>query len=121
MAIIGDATDGGSFNGDGTGGYESKKPSKAGNVYTWTWDNVALIQDKEFIFLQNATWGGLQIDYLGAAVSGSTITDGKVADATAPPVNGAYHNFRVITAGTYDITLTIDAATEGRTIVIKNN
>jgi hypothetical protein len=61
MAIIGDATAGGSFNGDGTGGYEAKKPVKAGNVYTWTWTNVSLIQDKEFIFLKDATWGGLQI------------------------------------------------------------
>ncbi|MEO7990458.1 MAG: hypothetical protein ABI663_13010 [Chryseolinea sp.] len=121
VGVIGDATDGGSFNGDGTGGYEVKKPSKAGNVYTWTWNNVSLIQDKEFIFLQNATWGGLQIDYLGAAVSGTAITGTKVIDATAAPVNGPYHNFHVITGGSYNIVLTINAENEGRTVAITTN
>ncbi len=121
MAIIGDATASGSFNGDGTGGYEPKEPTKAGNVYTWTWDNVNLILDKEFIFLEDATWGGLQIDYLGAAVSGNAITNTKIIDATAAPVNGPHHNFHVLTAGSYDITLVIDASTEGRTITITEN
>ncbi len=121
IGIIGDATANGTFDGNGTGGYELKKPTKAGNVYTWTWDNVSLIQDKEFIFLQDATWGGLLIASDGAAVSGSTITDGKVIDAHAAPVNSEFHNFHVITAGSYDITLTIDAATEGRTVTINNN
>lgn len=121
MSIIGDATEGGSFNGDGTGGYGAKTPSKAGNVYTWTWNDVPMIQDKEFIFLQNATWGGLQIDFTGAAVSGDAVTGSKIIDATTAPVNGPYHNFHVITAGTYDVTLVINAETEGRTITITNN
>ena len=118
VGIIGDATAAGTFAGDGTGGYELKKPTKAGNVFTWKWDNAALIADKEFIFLQNATWGGLQIDYLGATVSGNAITNTKIIDATASPVNGAFHNFRVVTGGSYNITLVINADTEVRTVTI---
>jgi len=121
MAIIGDATAGGSFNGDGTGGYGAHTPAKAGNVYTWTYNDVPMVQDKEFIFLQNATWGGLQIDYAGAAVSGDAITGGKIIDATAPPVSGPYHNYHIITGGTYDVKLVINAETEGRTVTITNN
>lgn len=121
MAIIGDATDGGSFNGDGTGGFGADTPVKDGNIYTWTWNDVTLIQDKEFIFLQNATWGGLQIDYAGAAVSGDAITAGDIIDATAAPVSGPYHNFHVINGGHYDITLVINAETDGRTITINQH
>ncbi len=54
-AIIGDATASGSFNGDGTGGYKPKDTNKAGNVYTWAWDDVNFMLGKEFIFLEDAT------------------------------------------------------------------
>ncbi|MFN8334425.1 MAG: hypothetical protein U0U09_04805 [Cyclobacteriaceae bacterium] len=121
MAIIGDATANGSFNGDGTGGYQPKTPTKSGTVFTWTWDNVPFLVDKEFIFLQNATWGGLQIDYTGATVSGTAISAGNIIDATAAPVNGPYHNYHVINAGSYDVTLVIDAATNTKTVTIDNN
>jgi len=121
MAIIGDATTGGSFHGDGTGGYQAHNPVKAGNIYTWTWNDVQLIQDKEFIFLEDATWGGLQIDFAGAAVGGDAVTSNKIIDATTAPVNGPYHNFYVITGGTYDVTLIINAETEGRTVTITGN
>jgi hypothetical protein len=121
MAIIGDATADGSFNGDGTGGYQAHNPVKAGNVYTWTWNDVALIQDKEFIFLEDATWGGLQIDFAGASVGGDAVTSSKIIDATTAPVNGPYHNFHVMTGGTYDITLVINAETDARTITITTN
>lgn len=121
IAIIGDATANGSFNGDGTGGFGAHKPVKAGNVYTWTWNDVPMIDEKEFIFLQDATWGKLQIDYLGAAVSGSAITGTKIIDATAAPVSGPHHNFHVLEGGTYDVTLVINAATDARTITISTN
>lgn len=121
MAIIGDATANGSFNGDGTGGFGAHKPTKAGNVYTWTWNDVPMLDEKQFIFLQDATWGKLQIDYLGAAVSGSAITNTKIIDATTAPVNGPHHNFHVLEAGTYDVTLVINAQTDARTITISTN
>lgn len=122
VAIIGDATEGGCFCGDGTGGYGQKAPTKNGDVYTWAWNDVPMIEAKQFIFLQNATWGaGLQIDYTGATVSGSAIDSGDIIDATADPVNDLYHNFYVVTAGTYDITLVVDAATNVRTVTINNN
>ncbi len=122
MEIIGNATADGSFNGDGTGGYGAHVPVKAGNVYTWTFNDVPLVEDGEFIFLQDATWGGLLIDYAGAAVSGDAITAGDVIDATAEPINGEYHNFYVINGGTYDIVLVIDSSpTGGRTVTISKN
>lgn len=121
IGIIGDATDGGTFAGDGTGGYQLKKPTKVGNVYTWTWDDVPFIQDKEFIFLQDATWGKLLIAYDGAAVGGTAATENKIINAKSPPVNGPNPNFHVITGGTYDVTLVIDASTEGRTVTLTTN
>ncbi len=121
MAIIGDATENGSFNGNGTGGFGAHKPVKAGNVYTWTWNDVPMLDEKEFIFLQDATWGGLQIDYLGAAISGTAITGTKIIDATTAPVNGPHHNFHVLEAGTYDVTVEINAETNARTITISTN
>lgn len=105
--------------GSGTDGYGLHKPVKAGNVYTWTWDNVQLIQDREFIFLQDGTWGGLQIDYLGATNGGAAVTDGKIVDATTK--GGEYHNYFVAEAGSYDVTLVINAETSARTISFVKN
>ncbi|HTJ48748.1 MAG TPA: hypothetical protein VL443_04775 [Cyclobacteriaceae bacterium] len=121
IGIIGDATDGGSFNGDGTGGYEVKLPTKTGSNYTWTWSNVTFIKDKEFVFLQNATWGKFLVAYDGAAVSGTSIDAGDVIDATADPVNSPYHNFHVINGGAVDVTLTVNADTDAVTVVINKH
>ena len=116
MALIGSAFEGGSFNGDGTGGLNIHSPALSGDVYTWTWAGVELIQDGEFIFLEGATWGGLQIDYTGATVEGPAVDDGQIVDATS--VGGEFHNFFVAEAGTYDLTLEIDGATGARVITI---
>jgi hypothetical protein len=102
--------------GSGTDGYGLHVPTKSGNVWTWTWNDVALIKDREFIFLENGAWGGLQIDYTGAAVSGTAISGGQIKDATA--TGGQYHNFFVATAGRYNITLSIDTKTDARTVTI---
>jgi len=118
VGIIGSAIEGTSWNGDGTGGYGMKKPVKAGNVYTWTWSNTALIKDGQFIFLQDATWGKMLIDYPGATVSGTAVTEGKVINAKNPPISGADANYGVVTAGNYDIVLEIDAAAETRKVII---
>lgn len=105
--------------GSGTDGYELHAPSKSGSVYTWTWDNVNLIEGREFIFLENGAWGGLQIDYLGAAVGGSATTNEDVVNATS--VGGEFNNFFVSTGGSYTITLEINAETTGRTVTITSN
>lgn len=115
MGIIGNAYDGGNFNGDGTA-LGLHVPVKNGNVYTWTWNNAALLADGEFIFLEDGTWGGLQIDYTGATVNGTAVDSGKIKDATA--AGKEFHNFYVATAGQYDITLVIDAAANTKTVTI---
>ncbi|MGC4022664.1 MAG: hypothetical protein QM734_12315 [Cyclobacteriaceae bacterium] len=104
-------SDTGAWAGNGTDGYDVKKPvvSGGGKIFTWTWSNVNLIQDREFIFLQAATWGaGLQVDYSSATVNGTAISGGGIVDATAAPYSEPYHNFRVVTGGAYDITLKVD-------------
>jgi hypothetical protein len=105
--------------GSGTDGYGLHVPVKAGNVYTWTWSNVNLIQDREFIFLEDGTWGGLQIDYLGAANGGAAVTDGKIVDATTK--GGEFHNYFVVEGGSYTVTMVINAETTGRTITFVKN
>lgn len=120
VAIIGDAIDGTCFCGDGTGGYQGHVPVKNGNMYTWTWNDATLIAEKEFIFLQDATWGGFLVDFLGAAtVNGTAVADGKVVNATT--VGKEFANYYVVTAGTYDITLAVDATNNSKTVTINNN
>lgn len=117
MAIIGSAVPNGSFNGDGTGGYGQHAPTVDGNVYTWSWDDVELTEAQEFIFLEGATWGGLQIDYTGATNQGAAIDNGQIVDATT--VGGEYHNYYVAEGGAYDVRLVIDAAAGTRTITFE--
>ncbi|WP_017731116.1 hypothetical protein [Nafulsella turpanensis] len=100
----------------GVDGYELHTPVVDGNTFTWSWDAVDLIQDREFIFLENGEWGGLQIDYTGATVQGAAIENGQIVDATT--VGGEYHNFFVAEGGPYNITLVIDGETDARTINI---
>jgi hypothetical protein len=103
----------------GEDGYGLHAPEKDGEVYTWHWENVDLIEGREFIFLQDGAWGGLLIDFTGAANSGTAINDGNIVDATT--VGGEYHNYFVSDAGSYDITLVINAETDGRTITFTKN
>ncbi len=101
----------------GEDGYEVHAPEVAGDVYTWSWDAVDLIVDREFIFLENGAWGGLQYDWdMLTSVGGKSVDDGDIVDATT--LGGEYHNFYVVEAGGYDITLVIDAAEETKTVTI---
>ncbi|MCD9015283.1 hypothetical protein [Parachryseolinea silvisoli] len=99
----------------GVDGYDLHTPEKDGTVYTWEW-TVDLLEGREFIFLQDATWGGLQIDYLGATAEGVAIDNGDIVNAKE--VGGEHPNYRVINPGTYIITLAVDAATDARTVTI---
>jgi hypothetical protein len=105
--------------GSGTDGYGLHVPTKAGNVYTWSWNDVVLIQDREFIFLEDGAWGGVQIDFPGATNGGAAITGGDIVDATTKEKE--FHNYYVVEGGTYDITLAIDAAANTRTVTIVKN
>jgi hypothetical protein len=119
VSIIGDATEGGTFNGDGTGGYGGHVPTKSGNTYTWKWENVPFIAEREFIFLRNATWGsGLQLDYAQVTVTGSAISNGDIVNAKSDPINHDFDNFYVVNAGTYDVTLAISGETGEKTVTI---
>jgi hypothetical protein len=103
----------------GEDGFGLHKPVKAGEVYTWTWNDVDLIEGREFIFLQDGAWGGLLIDYTGATNEGAAITNSNIVDATS--VGGEYHNYFVSDAGSYDITLVINAGTGNYTITFTKN
>lgn len=101
--------DTGAWKADGTDGYELKTPtvSNSGKTFTWTWANVSLIEGREFIFLQDATWGhGLQLDGSNVTLTGTAIDAGDIVDATT--LGEQYHNLNVVTAGAYDIILVID-------------
>lgn len=101
----------------GEDGYELHSPEVDGTVYTWTWEAVELLQDREFIFLENGAWGGVQLDWsMLSSVEGQAIDDGDLVDATT--VGGEYHNFYVVTGGTYDISLVIDAAADTKTVTV---
>ena len=120
VAIIGDAIAGTCFCGDGTGGYQGHVPVKNGNIYTWTWNDATLIAEKEFIFLQDATWGGFLVDFVGAAtVNGTAVTAGNVVNATT--VGKEFANYYVVTGGVYDITLSVDETNNSKTVTINNN
>lgn len=103
----------------GVDGYEVHAPDVTGNVYTWSWDAVELLEEREFIFLENGAWGGLQFDWaMLTSVEGEAVDNDDIVDATT--VGGEYHNFYVVTGGTYDISLVIDAETESKTVTISN-
>lgn len=89
-----------------------KKPTKAGNVYTWTWDNFQLIQDREFVIRQNGTWDGIQGVYNASTTRTGTAFDTQVTKA----VEGA--NFFVKVGGVYDISFSIDASSGVQTLTI---
>lgn len=87
------------------------KPAVNGTVYTWTWNKAQLLADgfkirtvaaKESGGVAAFDLGGAAVD-LANSVAGIETPDGNI----------------VAPAGTYDITLTIDGATDVKTIVIK--
>jgi hypothetical protein len=100
-------------------GYGLHTPQKSGHVYTWNWQDVDLIEGREFIFLQDGKWGGILIDYTGATNGGAAIDNGNIVDATT--LGGQYHNYFVVNAGSYDVTLVIDAAANTKTVTFTKN
>jgi len=83
------------------------KPTKNGDVYTWTWTNVQLTNEGWKIRTDNAAASaGLNLD-LG---SGAVDTTNSVEIGTGDNI--------VVAAGTYNITLVIDAVANTKTITI---
>lgn len=86
------------------------KPAKSGDVYTWTWSNVQLTAD------------GWKIRTLNAAETGGIASfdlgDGAVDKAASPNAQDSTDGNIYVTAGTYNITLAIDAATDTKTVTI---
>lgn len=101
---LADGTTAASWNENWGGATETKTPTKAGSVYTWKWSGVKMINAGEWKIRQDSNWDGKSIGYGVDSWTG--------ADKGDFSNNGG--NIKVTnTADTkYDITLTIDAATE---------
>lgn len=91
-----------------------KVPTKAGNVYTWTWNDYELIADREFIIREDGIWTGVLVVWGGSTQSGDAFTS-KIRKATEGD------NFYVVTGGIYDISLSIDGVTNAKTLTINSN
>lgn len=91
-----------------------KTPTKSGNIYTWTWNDFELIQDREFIVRENGIWNGVLVVWNNSTQTGDAFTS-KITKA----VEG--DNFLVVTGGTYDISLSIDGVTNAKTLTINSN
>lgn len=115
MGLFGNAYEGGDW--EVGNGYGLHTPTANGNVYTWTWEDAVLIEEMEFIFLEGAEWGGLEINFEGATLEGSAIDDEQIVNATS--VGMEFPNFYVAEGGTYDITLSVDADAGTRTVTIE--
>lgn len=86
------------------------KPSKEADVYTWTWSNVQLSAD------------GWKIRTLNAAASGGVsnfdLGDGAVDKDASSGVKDSSDGNIYVEAGSYNITLVIDAAADTKKITI---
>lgn len=91
-----------------------KTPTKSGNVYTWTWNDFDLIQDREFIIREDGIWTGVLVVFNGATQAGDGFS-AKITKATGSD------NFYVTTGGVYDISLAIDGVTNAKTLTINSN
>lgn len=91
-----------------------KTPTKAGNIYTWTWNDFELIQDHEFIVRENGIWNGVLVVWNNSTQTGDAFTS-KIRKATEGD------NFFVVTGGIYDISLSIDGVTNAKTLTINSN
>lgn len=101
--------------GDWVVPYDVKTPVKEGSVYTWTWNDVELIEGNEFVILKDGGWGGGMSFLWNAGVvrSGSAFSENKITNT------GDNENFHISVGGTYDIVLTIDASTGIKTLTIE--
>lgn len=91
-----------------------KVPTKAGNVYTWTWNDFELIQDRQFIIRENGIWDGVLVVFGGATQTGNGFP-AKITKASDSD------NFVVTTGGLFDISLAIDGVTNAKTLTINSN
>ena len=86
------------------------KPAKEGDVFTWTWSNVTLTAE------------GWKIRTLNAAESGDVanfdLGDGAVDKTASPNAQDSSDGNIYVTAGSYNITLVIDAAKDTKTVKI---
>lgn len=104
----------------GTDAYEAKTPSKDGNIYTWSWTSVNLIQGRQFIFLENGEWGGLELNYASASiVGGQAVEEGKIVDSAT--LGSDLNDFYVQSKGTYDLKLIIDSDSKSTTVLINDS
>jgi len=95
-------------------------PTKAGTIYTWNYAGVKLTKDAaaaadfkpEFKFRQGADWNGKSIGFNDVVLKGTA--------AANIENDGGNFMFKVgvVYAGTYNIKLEIDAATEVYTVTI---
>jgi hypothetical protein len=112
MGIIGNAymkADGTTqANWDGNYPGSTQTPVKAGNIYTWTYDNITLIAATEFKFRQGEDWNGKSWGYAAFTWAGAAASN--FSD------NGG--NIHVSTAGKYKFVLTIDASSEAYTMTV---
>lgn len=77
-------------------------PAKDGDVYTWAFNDAALVGGEGFKIRTAGTWDDINLGYSADLITGPNASD--VSD------NGG--NFGVAADATYDILLTIDAANE---------
>jgi hypothetical protein len=91
--------------------YGLSLPTQTGNTYTWKWTDANLIEGREFVILENGTWGGMTVLYNAATPrDGAAFTDSKITNAA--------ENFKVAKGGKYDITFTLNAVTGVRKLTI---
>jgi len=96
--------------------YELKKPTASGTKYTWTWDNVDLIEGQQFVINQDGGWAGVIVAFTGNNNTGNAFTDSKIVNAIDEGNPDA--NYFVKVGGKYKIELTIDGVGGARTVNI---
>lgn len=96
--------------------YGLSKPVVSGTKYTWTWDNVDLIEGQQFVVNQDGGWNGFIIAFTGATNTGNAFTDGKIVNAIDEGNPDA--NYFVKVGGLYKIELTIDGVGGAKTLNI---
>ncbi len=87
-----------------------KTPEKDGNIYNWIW-TLELIEGRSFVFRESPD--GEWVTFGGAAKVGTAFDNEDIIQ------EDGQDNYFVSTAGTYDITFTINAEDEGRTLTIE--
>ena len=102
VGLIGDGVPGNAWDKDD---YAST-PAKAGDVYTWTFSNVALVATGGFKIRTEGTWDDINLGYDGNIIGGPAAGD----------IQDAGGNMQVKADGTYDIVFVVDAAAETKSV-----